>query len=71
MATQTRVYTVCDNETGTSRLVRAGHPSHALMHVARGAYSVRVASQDDLIDSLAGGAEVESIRAEQHELPET
>lgn len=52
MATQTRTYTVTDKDTGDARLVRATHPSHALMHVARGAYEVRVSTQDDLIEML-------------------
>lgn len=71
MAAQTRIYTICDNSTGVSRLVRASHPSHALMHVARGAFSVRVSTQEDLTDLLPGGVQVETIKAEQAELPET
>lgn len=51
------------------RLVRATHPSHALRHVAADEYSVSVASQDDLIDLVGRGVQVETIAAEQHELP--
>jgi hypothetical protein len=63
----TRVYriTIGDND----RLVRASHPSQALMHVARDIASVCVASQQDLIDCLADGIQVEDIKPEQRELP--
>jgi hypothetical protein len=71
MASPTRIYTVCDNSSGTSRLVRATHPSHALMHVARGAYSVRVSTQEDLADMLPTGTAVEDIKQEQQELSAT
>lgn len=69
MATQTRTYTVTDKDTGDARLVRATHPSHALMHVARGAYDVRVSTQDDLIEMLPAGVKVEDIKHEQQALP--
>lgn len=67
MATPTRIYTVSDGST--DRLVRASHPSHALMHVARSAYRVRVATQEDLATRLPAGVEVEDIKHEQQELP--
>ena len=54
-----RIYTVCDNKTGTSRLVRASHPNAALMHIARSAVSVRVATQTDLEDAFKAGTKVE------------
>lgn len=69
MAAQTRVYLVTIGEN--DRLVRATHPSHALMHVARDIAHVKVAGQQDLIDCLQDGIEVESINAEQQELPTT
>lgn len=53
----------------TKRLVRAGHPSTALMHVARDSYEVAVASQNDLEELLGQGVKVENIKAEQGELP--
>jgi hypothetical protein len=62
MATSTRIYKVGD------RLVRAAHPSTALMHVARETHPVRVATQDDLEDLLAKGVKVETVRHEQAEL---
>lgn len=72
--TATRVYSVAptatvDGKPAPGRLVRASHPSHALRHVAAEAFAVRVASQDDLIAAIKAGAEVEDIKAEQHELP--
>lgn len=78
MAAQTRVYLVqprrADGQPSDiteRRLVRATHPAHALRHVADGAYSVEVASQDDLIALLDAGIRPEDIRAEQRELPST
>ena len=50
MATPTRVYIVTIGDC--DRLVRATHPSAALMHVARDIAAVGVASQDELIDCL-------------------
>lgn len=66
MAAATRIYTVSDGQR--DRLVRATHPSHALMHVARGALTVRVATQTDLETLLPSGVEVETIKHEQQEL---
>lgn len=62
MATATRIYHI--NMEGLVYLVRASHPSAALMHVARNVASVRVASQDDLVNSIADGVKVESAAEE-------
>lgn len=62
----TRIYIVTDG--AISRLVRATHPSHALMHVVRDNYTVRVASQDDLETQISKGVKVEKITAEQQEI---
>jgi hypothetical protein len=74
MAAMTRVYIVTQKvaEDGKEhrRLVRATHPSHALRHVADSQFQVTTASQDDLIDCLKKGIEVETIKAEQTELTE-
>ena len=67
MAAQTRIYVVSDHES--KRLIRAAHPSHALMHAARSTFDVHVASQDDLIALLSDGVAVEDIGHEQQELP--
>ena len=77
MAAPTRIYIVrnatadIDAETGKSlhRLVRASHPSHALRHVAADAFTVKVASQDDLVAAFERGTKVETIASEQLELP--
>ena len=53
------------------RLVKATHPGTAMAHVAQQLFKVRVASQDDLEALLSQGAKVETIRAEQTELPTT
>jgi len=64
MATPTRIYRWQD------RLIRATHPSHVLAFVAQGLDKPKVANQDDLEDLLGRGIKVETIRAEQHELPQ-
>lgn len=69
MAAQTRIYTVRRRDGGKPRLVRATHPAHALRHVADGEYVVAVASQDDIVDAFESGTKVESITAEQQQLP--
>lgn len=70
MTTQTRIYKVATaGDASAMRLVRATHPSHALRHVAAEAFTVKVASQDDLVTAFENGTKVESITAEQQELP--
>ena len=66
--TTTRVYAITNKTTKTPRLVRATHPSTALRHVAADAFTVRVASQDDLLTAIAAGVKVEIVTAEQTEL---
>lgn len=63
MATKTRVYRWQD------RLIRATHPAHVLAHVAQEMSQPHVATQDDLLELIAKGVQVESLRAEQSELP--
>lgn len=63
--TPTRVYIVTIGEC--DRLVRASHPNAALMHVVRDIAAVAVASQDELIDCLADGIKVESVKDETPE----
>lgn len=57
MAT-TRIYLV-NGPTGT-RLVKASVASQAITHVAKSAFSAKVASQDDLIEALSNGTRVET-----------
>lgn len=58
MATATRIYLV-NGPTG-SRLVKATVASQAITHVAKSAFSARVASQDDLVEALSNGTKVET-----------
>jgi hypothetical protein len=58
MATSTRIYIV-NGPTG-SRLVKASVASQAITHVAKSAFSAKVASQDDLVEALSNGIKVET-----------
>lgn len=58
MATSTRIYLV-NGPTGT-RLVKAAVASQAITHVAKSAFSARVASQDDLVEAVSSGVKVET-----------
>lgn len=59
MATQSRIYLVGtpDNQV---RLVRATVRSQALTHVANHLFTVRVATQDDMVAALTSGVKVEN-----------
>jgi hypothetical protein len=58
MATSTRIYLV-SGPTGT-RLVKAAVASQAITHVAKSAFSAKVASQDDLVEAVSNGVKVET-----------
>lgn len=58
MATATRIYLV-NGPTG-DRLVKATVASQAITHVAKSAFSAKVASQDDLVEALSTGIKVET-----------
>jgi len=63
---QKRIYVV-----GTPdgvRLVRATVRGQALTHVAQSQFTVRVASQEDLVEFLGDGIEIENAKHEQQEL---
>lgn len=60
----TRIYLV-NGPTGT-RLVKASVASQAISHVAKSAFSAKVASQDDLVEALSEGIKVE-IYGEEHD----
>jgi plasmid rolling circle replication initiator protein Rep len=52
-------------------LVKASIRQQALSHVAQSLFTVRVASQEDLIKALSSGIKVENARdADQLELPQ-
>lgn len=57
--TPTRIYVVKRQDDHKSRLVRATSQPTALRHVALDEYSVEVASQEDLVEALSIGAQVE------------
>ena len=59
MATATRIYIV-STQDGTNRLVRATVASQAITHVAKSAFTARVASQDDLVLELRNGTKVDA-----------
>lgn len=63
----TRIYLVQDTESKTKALVRASNQAQAIRHVARNRLAVAVASQDDLVELLAGGVKVEDAGAETAE----
>mgnify|MGYP000729963748 CR=1 FL=1 len=64
MANQ-RIY-IISGPTGT-RLVKASVASQAISHVAKAAFSAKVASQDDLVQALSDGIKVEVYGAEAGE----
>jgi hypothetical protein len=59
MATATRIYIVTSTE-GVTRLVKATVASQAITHVAKNAFTAKVASQDDLVQALSNGVKVET-----------
>ena len=59
-----RIYAVIPKTGGPTRLVRAVHRAGALSHIATTSYDVRVAEQDDIVDALTAGAQVETAGAE-------
>ena len=66
---QSRIYIVGHGQT--VRLVRAAHRSQAVGHVARSIINCKVASQDELVESLTRGIAIESASEspETQELP--
>jgi hypothetical protein len=59
MATATRIYIVTSTD-GATRLVKATVASQAITHVAKNAFTAKVASQDDLVQALSNGVKVET-----------
>jgi hypothetical protein len=56
-----RIYIV-GTPTGEIRLVRASIRQQALSHVANSVFTVRVASQDDLVNAVTKGVPVETYK---------
>lgn len=61
MATQ-RIYLVGTPDNG-KRLVKATLRQQALSHVANSMFTIRVATQDDLVDAIGAGVQVEQYKA--------
>jgi len=59
MATATRIYLVTANGGATS-LIKATVASQAITHAAKQSFTVRVASQDDLVEAIGNGVKVET-----------
>jgi len=57
-----RIYIV-GTPSGEIRLVRASIRQQALSHVANSVFTVRVASQDDLVNAVTKGVPVETYKA--------
>jgi len=68
--TASRIYIVGSSDPAFPiRLVKASVRQQALSHVAQSLFTVRVASQDDLVNALTSGVKIESARdAEQLEI---
>lgn len=56
-----RIYLVSGNN-GENRLVRATTRHQSIMHVASAAYTSQVASQEDLVESLQSGMQIENYK---------
>ena len=66
MSTPTRIYIIADAKSpdiSEPRLVRATTQSQALRHVASDSFRVKVASQDELVEHVGNGVEVEDASA--------
>lgn len=57
-----RIYIVTGTQEG-ARLVKANLRQQALAHVASTEFSVRVATQDDLVNQIRAGTPIEQYRA--------
>lgn len=60
MATQ-RIYLI-GTPSGEVRLVKAGIRSQAISHVANSMLTIRVATQDDLVEAISAGKSVENAK---------
>ena len=71
MATTKRIYIIGSNDPSLQvRLVKATIRQQALTHVAQSLFTVRVATQDDLVKGLSNGLKIENAAdADQPDLP--
>ena len=58
-----RIYIVFGTQEG-ARLVKASLRQQALSHVASTEFNIRVATQDDLVNQIRAGTEVEQYRSQ-------
>lgn len=65
-AAKTRIYAITD-QNGHTRLVRATTTAQGLRHVAKDEYSVKVATQDELVALVSDGVKVEESTASKEE----
>ena len=70
--TASRIYIVGSSDPAFPiRLVKASIRQQALSHVAQSLFTVRVASQDDLVSALSKGVKIENAKdGDQLELPQ-
>ena len=69
MASDVRIYEVCDNETGTSSFVKATNQPQAMRHVARSKFSIIVASSVSVADHMTRGGKIIDATGPRQELP--
>lgn len=55
-----KVYSVVDNATGATTLVRARGLQTAIDHVAAGRFAGKLLKSGELLDAVSGGAKVET-----------
>ena len=69
MSNPTRIYVVCHIATGHKRLVRATNAPQAARHAMRTSRAVTVATQDELVDLVRAGCDVEDATKEPESQP--
>jgi hypothetical protein len=61
---QTRLYEVCDNETGTSQLIEATSAAHAVRFCARARYTAGTPNAMEVARLMQKGAKIEKASEE-------
>lgn len=64
----TRIYKVEGPVPDQTRLVRANTPAQAVRHAVKSDYSATVAAQDDLVELLSRGVQVETAGADDEQV---
>ena len=65
----TRIYLVAHGSI--AHLVRAPNQAQAIRHVSKGVFTCAVATQDDLVEYLASGADIEDASHSEVDSPST